>query len=186
MATKPLPPQADLLKLLRYESETGRLFWRERSVSLFHDGAQTAAHNAAIWNGRNAGKEAFVTVLPHGHRYAGFHGRKLLAHRVIWKMVFGEEPNIIDHINGDPGDNRLENLRNVSQVENGGNSKLRKNNTSGVMGVAWESRRNKWLARIHINYRNRHVGYFDTFDEAVAARKAAEAKFGFHPNHGRN
>jgi hypothetical protein len=185
LATKPYPPKHVLLQLLRYEPETGKLFWKERPVSMFSDGAQSAVHNAAIWNGKNAGNEAFITSLLHGHRYAGLNGKKVLAHRIIWKMVHGEEPPTIDHINGDPSDNRLVNLRAATPVQNGQNSRRRKNNTSGVMGVAWEPRRLKWCVRIHLKYRNKHVGYFDDFDTAVAARKAAEAKYGFHPNHGR-
>jgi len=152
---------------------------------MFSSGKQSAEHNAAIWNGRNANKEAFATRLSSGHLSAGLFGKTVLAHRVIWKMIHGEEPNIIDHINGDPADNRLVNLRNVSQVENGQNSKLSRNNTSGVTGVGWDRRRNLWHARIHLNYRNKHLGYFAKFEDAAAVRKAAESKYGFLPGHGR-
>lgn len=186
MAIKLLPPQSTLLQLLRYEPETGKLYWRPRPVLMFNSEKQSAEHNAAIWNGKNAGQEAFKTRLPHGHRYASINRVKMLAHRVIWKMVHGVEANVIDHIDGDPSNNRIGNLRSVTQMQNGQNERMRKNNTSGVMGVCWDSRRKRWHTRINLNYRHIHVGYFDTFDEAVAARKAAEVQYGFHPNHGRN
>lgn len=185
MAAKPLPSQNILLQLLRYEPKTGKLYWRKRPVSWFEDGKQTATWNANIWNGKNAGNEAFVNRLTHGHRYASIGKRKFLAHRVIWKMVHDEDANDIDHINGDPSDNRLENLRNVPHIDNGRNMKRRKNNTSGHNGISWSKQHKKWCASIHIEYRKKHVGLFDNIEDAVAARKAAEAKHGFHENHGR-
>lgn len=96
----------------------------------------------------------------------------------------GEDPNDIDHINGDPSDNRFVNLRNVSHQDNGRNMKLNKASTSGCPGVGFDKRRNVWCARIHLNYRNKFLGQFKSFDEAVAARRAAEVEFGFHENHG--
>lgn len=185
MANRPLPSQEALCQLLRYETESGKLFWKERSIDWFNDEKQSREHNAAIWNGKNAGKEAFTTALPHGHRYASLHKQKFLAHRVIWKMVYGNEPVGIDHIDGDPSNNRLDNLREAMPVVNGKNIKLKRNNTSGVMGVRWEQSRSKWIARINVNYQSIHLGVFDTFDAAVAARKVAEREYGFHPNHGR-
>lgn len=185
MANKPLPSQEVLCQLLRYDTETGRLYWRHRPLSFFKDGDQSKEHNAAIWNGKNAGKEAFITKLPTGHRYAGIFGRKYLAHRVIWKMVHGYDPVGVDHIDGDPSNNKLCNLREADQTTNGRNTRRRKNNTSGAMGVRYEDRIQKWVARIHVQYRSRHLGVFDTFEAAVAARKAAEQEHGFHANHGR-
>lgn len=186
MAIRSLPPQSVLNQLLRYDAETGKLFWRARSPSFFKDGKQTAIHNAAIWNSKNAGREAFTTSLPSGHRYSSIKRTKMFAHRVIWKMVTGDEPGVIDHISGDPSDNRMVNLRSVSQVENGQNQRLRKNNASGVMGISWDPRRSKWYARINVDYGARFLGYFDQFDDAVAARRAAEIEHNFHQNHGRS
>lgn len=185
MAAKALPSQEVLCQILRYETETGKLFWKERAPEWFADSKQTRQHNAAIWNGKNAGREAFVTALPLGHRYAGIFGQKYLAHRVVWKMAYGTEPIGIDHIDGDPSNNRLSNLREAQQSVNGKNLKLKKNNTSGVMGVSWDARLKKWIARICVDYRTRHLGVFDDFDEAIRARKAAERQHGFHENHGR-
>ncbi|EOA5908665.1 AP2 domain-containing protein, partial [Salmonella enterica subsp. enterica serovar Brandenburg] len=59
------------------------------------------------------------------------------------------------------------------------------NNTSGALGVWREKRRNKWVAEIKVDRRKIHLGQFDNFDEAVAARKDAEVKYGLHENHGK-
>jgi hypothetical protein len=184
MAFKALPPQHVLLQLLRYEPATGNLFWRVRGLESFKDGKQSREHNAAIWNGRNADKIA-CSKMAIGYLETSIFNRRVLAHRVVWKMVHGEEPRMIDHIDGDRSNNRLSNLRSVTQFENGKNARIRKNNTSGVMGVRWEERLGKWHCRINVNYRTIHLGVFDQFDEAVAARKAAEIEYGFHRNHGR-
>lgn len=97
--------------------------------------------------------------------------------------MHGVDPDDIDHINGDPSDNRLENLRNVSHEVNGRNLARRKNNTSGVTGVSRHG--SKWVARICPSRRTIYIGIFDSFDDAVAARRAAEVKYGYHPNRGR-
>jgi hypothetical protein len=181
-----LPPQGVLRQLLRYDPKTGQLFWRKRSPDMFANGKQPARHNAAIWNAKNAGCEAFTTALPSGYRYSTIQRQKMYAHRVIWKMAFGAEPREIDHINGNPADNRLCNLREVSHAANGRNLKRSRANSSGVTGVCYDAGRRKWRARICVNYRNQFLGSFDGFGEAVEARKAAEAKYDFHENHGRH
>lgn len=186
MAAKPLPAADVLHQLLRYDPEAGKLCWRERPVEMFQEGKQTAAHNAAIWNGKNAGREAFATALPSGHRYASIWRKKLLAHRVIWKMAHGTDPEIIDHIDGDPANNRLENLRSVTQQANTKNGRLSKNNTSGANGVRFEGRLGKWVARVSHQRRTIHVGVFDSLEDAVAAQREAASRLGFHPNHGRS
>lgn len=183
LAYKALPSQGLLRQLLDYDPETGVLTWRERPVSMFSDGKQAASHNAAIWNGKNAGKPA-GSPIGGGYVEFGVGDHRMLAHRIAWKWMTGEDPNDIDHINGDTSDNSFANLRNVSHQDNGRNMKLSKASTSGCPGVYWDKRRSLWCARIHLNYRNKFLGQFASFDEAVAARRAAEVEFGFHENHG--
>lgn len=185
MAVKALPSQDTLLQLLRYEPDTGKLFWLARSPSLFSATTKhTADHQAARWNSRLAGKEAF-TARNVGYRYGAVDGRLYLAHRVIWKMVHGNDPKQIDHINGIRSDNRLENLRSVEEVENHKNQQLHAHNTSGVCGVSFDRSRGKWEAHVTVGNRKQHLGRFASIEEAVAVRKQAEANLGFHPNHGR-
>ncbi|WP_323008519.1 HNH endonuclease [Paracoccus sp. (in: a-proteobacteria)] len=186
MAKKPLPSPEVLRQLLRYEPETGKLFWRERSESMFEDGAHRAALVCARWNTRYAGKAAFDTRNHNGYKLGGISNRNILAHRVIWAIVHGRWPVAdIDHINGNRQDNRLCNLREVSRSTNLRNARLPDANTSGRVGVSWDRSRGKWLAYIHANGRMVNLGRFDAFEEAVSARKAEEARWGYHPNHGR-
>jgi hypothetical protein len=80
----------------------------------------------------------------------------------------------VDHINGDSLDNRRENLRPSMRHENARNSGTRRNNTSGFRGVHWCKREQRWKAYIRVNGKLIHIGYFDVFAEACAARVAAE------------
>lgn len=83
----------------------------------------------------------------------------------------------VDHINHKVNDNRKENLRICTHQDNIMNSKLAKNNTSGVTGVRFETSFNKWIACIMLNYKTIHLGLYDDFDDAVKARKEAEEKY---------
>ena len=112
-------------------------------------------------------------------------GQRIKVHRLIFMMVTGRLPKEIDHINHDRSDNRWSNLREVTgSIENGKNRTKNKNNTSGVMGVRFEADRGKWLVRINTGYMYKNLGRYADFADAIAARKAAEIKYGFHPNHG--
>ncbi|WPZ05488.1 HNH endonuclease signature motif containing protein [Pelagerythrobacter marinus] len=187
MAKKPLPTPEQLRQLLRYEPETGKLYWRERPADLFQArGKFPPEHGAKVWNARWAGAEAFTAVAKEGYHVGAINFRTMRAHRVIWAIVYGAWPvGEIDHINGIRSDNRLCNLRVVSPSANRKNMKRRKDNPSGATGVYWWPTSRKWRVQIKSCGERRHIGMFDTFEEAVAARKAAEAKHGFHRNHGR-
>lgn len=188
MATKPLPDQALLNKLLRYEPETGKLFWRARPIEMFSSGGVGAKATHRTWNSKYAEKEAFPCSKPKGARgyiQAQIFKKKYLAHRIIWKMVTGDDPSLIDHINGDKTDNRFANLRDVSELENGQNLAMHSRNSSGCTGVMWNKQFERWHAFISVMGKRRHLGLYKSKDEAVLARKAGERKYGFHPNHGR-
>lgn len=169
MARSQLPLPGHLRQLLRYEPDTGKLFWLERSSSW--------------WNTRYAGTEAMATV-SHGYKSSVIGGRFLLAHRVIWAIVYDEWPPAdIDHINGNRADNRLCNLRAVDRSTNAKNMARSSRNTSGVIGIS--PVRDKWRACITSRGKLRVLGDFTDFADAVAARAKAEIEEGFHPNHGR-
>jgi len=180
MAAQQLITPALLRKLLRYEPDTGKLFWIVRPVEMFK-----AKRDADRWNTRYAGKEAF-TAYSNGYLLGRLAGATLKAHRVIWAIYYGEWPSQhIDHINGIPGDNRIENMRVVTDLENARNMPMRKDNASGVTGVSWNNHTGKWTAYISTDGKVKNLGLFSSFDDAVVARKSAEIGCGYHANHGR-
>ena len=181
MASKPLPSPEVLRQLLRYDPESGKLFWKERQPT---EGIRTDA--LPQWNGKWAGKEAFTSVNANGYRFGKFMKTGYLAHRIAYTMFYGYPPDgHIDHINGVKDDNRITNLRVVSSTENALNKPRKRTNTSGYTGVWKTPASKKWQASITYRYKPHHLGYFDSLEEAAAARKAAEKAYGFHPNHGR-
>lgn len=178
-----------LRELLRYEPETGELFWLRRDVSLFEDTPnKTAEQQCKWWNGRFAGQPALNARGVHDCRTGRLFGVSQYAHRVIWAIVHGEWPHAeIDHINGDRADNRISNLRAVTHQANMQNKARYSSNTSGTPGVTFNVRMKRWQAYITINGRRRHLGTFSDKDLAVRARLSAQQRSGvFHANHGRN
>lgn len=179
-----LPEPEFLREILDYDPETGLLTWKVRGVWLFTDGKQTAQHNAAIWNGKNAGKLAGCRNLK-GYIVLGFGTRLIRAHRIAWAITHGAWPESeIDHINHDRADNRIANLRVVGRKDNMKNISLRPESKSGVSGVSWCKNRKKWQVAIHDGEKRVALGRYDILADAVAARKAAEVRLGYHENHG--
>ena len=119
----------------------------------------------------------------NGYRRICINGRHLYTSRIIWFFVKGEWPINIDHINHDRSDNRLINLRSVTNAENHRNMSKRSDNTSGVAGVHWDKKASKWQAQIMVNGKRTHLGYFSDLADAITARSDAKVDRGFHYNH---
>lgn len=169
-------PDIDYLRQrLRYEPDTGKLYWRD------------CASMPARWLSRWAGTEAFTAGDNNGYRQGCVDNKLYRAHRVIWALHYGAWPSgHIDHIDHDTSNNRISNLRIVSRAENNRNASMRRDNKSGVTGVYEEPRGTKrWRAYARFNNELKCLGLFFTKEEAVDARKNAEKQFGFHENHGR-
>ena len=169
-----------LKSVLEYNADTGRLTWKPRPASMFNGDTRIQKG----WNAKYAGMPAF-TAHRYGYLCGSVFGVVYQAHRVIWAIVYGKWPSAeIDHINHVRSDNRIVNLRDVGRLENakniGGNSK----NTTGVTGVYYVKRRNKWLAKIVKNVVAVYEGYFLKKEDAILARKKAETDNGYHENHG--
>ncbi len=108
------------------------------------------------------------------HGYACCNENKIRLHRFIMNC-----PNdkVVDHINHNPLDNRKCNLRICSNQQNCMNQNKRSNNTNGYTGVLWDKAKNKWMARIKVNYKQIFLGYYDTLEKAIEVRKQAEIKY---------
>lgn len=181
MATRADITPTLLRQLLRYDPETGKLFWLQRHGRLY---------SSPLWAQRfnevKAGREAFVSTERDGYLVDKILGHRFLAHRVAWAIFYGQWPCFqVDHINGLPADNRIENLRDVSGAENSKNQRIYISNKSGRIGVHWLRSAGKWRAKITVNHKVTVLGDFSDFEAAVEAREKAEKSFGFHENHGR-
>lgn len=155
MARRQLPSIDLLRQLLRYDPDTGKLFWRER--------------DNPVVNARLAGKEALSTKDKDGYLVGLLGGKRMLAHRVVWATVYGSWPTSeIDHINGVKDDNRVENLREATRSQNMQNTERWSTNRSGYKGVCWNKASQKWQAQIS-NNGIIYLGLYDTPEAAYAA-----------------
>lgn len=158
-----------LRTLLRYEPETGKLFWLPRPREMFN-----SQRGFMTWNSRFAGKEALTADNGSGYRIGPINYRIHRAHRVAFALHHGRWPkDDVDHINGERGDNRASNLREATRSQNMANMKSRPGSTSRYLGVSWSAENKKWTTRLMVNGRAKHLGYFDNEEDAAAARDRA-------------
>ena len=152
---------------LRYDPDTGDLWWTKQNRS-----------------GRQFEKPAGSFYKTSGYIYiksrVGLVVYRCLAHRVAWFIHYDVWPkDQIDHINGDRTDNRIVNLREATGSENQGNRKIHEGGTSKYKGVSWKKQYSKWVAKIVVNHKNIHLGYYDNEEKAALAyNKAALEYFG--------
>lgn len=158
--------QEYLLECFRYEPETGLLYWRERPLHHFNN-----IKNRNSLNGRYMNK-LVNSISVRGYNNVSINRKSYGVHRIIWKMVYGEEPNIIDHINGIKNDNRICNLRNVSQKENARNrAVLNSRNTSGYYGVSFIPTSGKYSSKLYVEGVPLNLGNYNTLEEAALVRE---------------
>ena len=169
-----------LREMFDVDFEKGVLTWKERPLSHFKN-----EHGCNMWHARYCGRVAGYSR-KDGYRMIAMFGRIILEHRIMLALHLGRWPVEVDHINGKPNDSSLSNLREVSRGENLRNTKRFKNNTSGATGVRWHKRDKIWQAHIAVSGKLMHLGSFKTRDDAIEARASANAKYGFHENHGRS
>ncbi len=162
---RPYPPSEHLHKLLKYDPETGLLFWRLRP------------NLKGSWNARFAGTQAGC-LHANGYIYVCIDGVSYSAHRVIVTMQSGPigDEVIVDHKNGCKSLNSWENLSLASHIENMKNQKRRQSNKSGFNGVSWSSRHGKWRACGRDGGRQVHLGLFH--DPAEAGKIAKDFRSG--------
>jgi len=168
MANKPLPPLDYLKSILRYNAETGELLWIKTV------GPKAKAGSAAgtkITTRHNRKK-------PYSWMQVGIKGKAYQAHRIAWYLYYGVDPQntFVDHINQNPLDNCITNLRLVNHNENNWNaSGCLANNSSGFRGVYKHKQSGKWAACMTINGKTKHLGVFNSPEEASEAYEKAYA-----------
>lgn len=156
---RPLPSYAILREYLRYSEETGELFWAKQL------GACRIGSKAGYYDSQGRGTIRLFTF-------------SYPTSRVVWAMMTGKDPKFeIDHIDGNPANDRFENLRDVPHKENMQNrTKPSKRSSSGYLGVFPTRNPNKWCASIHSEGKKHHVGVFDCPKKAHEAYLAAKRK----------
>lgn len=172
-----LPEKEKLNEIFEYNPTTGDVFKRPYIDKMGR--YQTRYSKDPIRNTlmNHGGKSYYRTTMSGSTK-------EFLLHRIIFKMVYGLEPENIDHIDGNGLNNKLENLRASDPVSNHQNVRKSTRNTSGVVGVSLTQDKRRWRVRIKVGKKQLQLGEFVNFDEAVRVRREAEVEYGYHPNHG--
>ena len=159
MRQKRLLTHEELLDALKYDAETGIFTWLKPKANRVKTGDIAGTIRKAT---------GYVAICVGSKFY--------MAHRLAWFYVHGTWPdNFIDHIDMNKANNRLENLRAATKSQNQANTLVRRDSKSGVKGVRFDRKRNKYKALIL----GKQIGRFDTVEEATAAyAKAAAIIFG--------
>lgn len=148
---------------------------REKEIALFELCWQRFGYNhktgILYWldNTKNAGWQD-----GDGRIHIRLDGDLYLAHRLIFLMFNNYLPDLVDHRDQDPSNNRVQNLRDASKQVNAINTGLPANNKSGIKGVSWHKAGNKWTAQIKHNGIKIHLGSYSELADAVDARLKAE------------
>lgn len=164
--------QDELKSRLHYNPETGVFTW---------------LHNPAMplrWNVRYPGKAA-GTFTKLRYVSISIDKKRYYSHRLAFLYVHGYVPEEVDHVDGNPSNNRLSNLRAANRSVNMKNLRRNSVNKSGTTGVRWDENRKKWCAYIQVDGKRVGAKRFKTREEAEAHRKLLGREHGFHENHGR-
>lgn len=173
-----LPSQKLLKTLFNYDHKTGVLTHKFRAREYFKND-----RSFKTWNTRYAGQEVGFKI-KEGYIETSLFDKYYLVHRLVWKIVHGVDPVHIDHIDHNKSNNRLENLRSVTALENSRNISLPKNSTTKIAGVYVCNKTGKYYSKIRVQGKLVHLGTYKEINQAAAARTAANIKYGFHENHG--
>ncbi len=146
-----------LKRIVNYNRETGDFSWKS---------SKAGRNKIPGWSDKD------------GYLHIRIDYKLWRAHRLAWLYEYGDMPNgKIDHIDRDPGNNSISNLRVVNASQNAVNCKIRSDNKSGYKGVSKRKGLNRWVARTYYNGVDIHIGYFDTPEEASEAYQAKLKEF---------
>jgi hypothetical protein len=162
-------------------------FEQVRNIINYDPVSGVAKWNTKLYRGKHSAGDVINNV-HHNNKISYYRvqvcGVRYMLHKLIVLYMTGEYPTSkVDHIDGDGLNNKWDNLRHVTNAENGRNCSINSNNTSGHLGVS--KFRNGWRVRVKFNGIEKHIGVFQDFDQAVKASRQAYTNLGFHANHGR-
>lgn len=145
----------------------------------------TGIFTSKVNRGKRIKKGDVLGALVDGYFCVMIYNKSYKLHRLAWLYVYGVYPNNqIDHKNRNKADNRIENLRDITQQKNCQNRSKRADNKSGVTGVYRNEKNNNWVCGIRVDGKYYHLGSFKEFEDAVNARKKALETFEFYKGHG--
>lgn len=157
------------------QQEAHRLFEYKDGVLLWKVRPAMRKRIGDVVGGTNGTKHPYLRSKYKEHRF--------LVHQVVFLMQHGYVPECIDHIDGNIHNNKIENLREVTKMQNSHNSKIRKNNSTGIPNVTWYAKTNSYLARVRANNKDAYSAYFK--DLELAELVASEARTKFHNGYNR-
>lgn len=164
--------------LVEYNSENGEFTWKYR------EGDSKTSKSFNTYRGGKVLDSTTLGYLKTGITYKNKYSVVNL-HRLAWFICKNEVPNgYITHINGDILDNRISNLKVESVLSISKSRTMSKRNKSGISGVYWYKRTNKWAARCGVNYKMIHLGYFDDINEAAKVVRDFRSANSFNELHG--
>jgi hypothetical protein len=151
-----------LISELNYCQETGIFTWKKYKRGV----------NKSLYAG---------SICHNGYLKIFINNKHYYAHRLAWLYTYGYMPDReVDHINHDKSDNRISNLRLATRNQNSFNTSIRSDNTSGIKGVSWYPRLNKWRVYINANNKQKTIGYFEELELAELVIYEARKKYHGH------
>lgn len=142
-----MTPLEELKKILSYNPDTGKFTWLARTARATKVGSEAGSKNNQ-W----------------GHISISINRKRYYAHRLAWYFVHNEWPKSIDHINRDPSDNRIANLRPTTQTQNNANRRVVRNGLKGAFRSG-----TGWVARVGESNNSHYLGWYKTEEQAHAA-----------------
>jgi len=144
-----------------FEYKDGVLYWKIKPAK------RVSVGDVAGW--RNS----------KGYQNIVIKGKQWGVHKVIFLMQHGYLPELVDHIDNNPSNNNIENLRPANKTQNNCNARIRKDNSSGFKNVNWHSQKRKWQVRLCINKKSVSFGLYHDLELAdLVAQEARNKYFG--------
>ena len=157
-------PSTERLKQI-FEYRDGILYWKQKPHQMAH---------------RSKVGDVADNLKNNGYKSIFLDGKAYPSHRIIYKLFNENFEGFIDHIDGNPSNNKINNLRVATAEENQRNAKLRKDNTSGIKGVSYDKSKNSWRVRLQVNKKQKIFGDFK--DLELAELVSIEARIKYHGN----